>query len=37
MTLLPYIAKNKLAKFCDGFCELTAFSADEIETVFNKA
>lgn len=35
--LLPYIAKNKLAKFCDGFCESTAFSADQIKTIFSKA
>ncbi|MDR3628550.1 MAG: imidazolonepropionase, partial [Ignavibacteriaceae bacterium] len=35
--LLPYIAVNKLAEFCDGFCELTAFSPSEIETIFNKA
>ncbi|MGD1008509.1 MAG: imidazolonepropionase [Ignavibacteriaceae bacterium] len=34
---LPYVAKNNLAKYCDGFCELTAFSIPEIETVFNKA
>jgi len=35
--LLPYISENKLADFCDGFCEATAFSADEIETIFSKA
>jgi imidazolonepropionase len=35
--LLPYIAKNNLAKYCDGFCELTAFNVSEIEAVFNKA
>jgi imidazolonepropionase len=35
--LLPYLAKNKLADYCDGFCEETAFSVKEIETVFKKA
>ena len=35
--LLPYIAKNNLARYCDGFCELTAFSIPEIEAVFSKA
>jgi len=35
--LLPFIAKNNLAIFCDGFCELTAFSVEEIENIFNKA
>ena len=35
--MLPYIAKNKLAKFCDGFCEETAFSANEIDKIFSQA
>ncbi len=35
--MLPYIAENKLAAFCDGFCELTAFSADEISLIFSKS
>ena len=35
--MLPYIAENKLANFCDGFCEKTAFSADEIDRIFSKA
>ena len=35
--LLPYISKNNLAVFCDGFCEATAFSADEIDLIFSKA
>lgn len=35
--MLPHIAKQKLAVFCDGFCESTAFSAEEINTIFNKA
>ena len=35
--MLPYISKNKLAHFCDGFCESTAFSAKEMDTIFSKA
>ena len=35
--MLPYVAKNKLTNFCDGFCEITAFSAKEIELIFSKA
>ncbi|MBL1214525.1 MAG: imidazolonepropionase [Ignavibacteriae bacterium] len=35
--LMPYIAENKLAQFCDAFCEQTAFSADETEIIFVKA
>ncbi len=35
--LIPYVAKNELAKFCDGFCESTAFSSNEIEKIFTKA
>jgi len=35
--LLPYIAKNKLATFCDAFCEKTAFTKAETEHVFEKA
>lgn len=35
--LLPFISQNHLAKFCDGFCESTAFSVDEIEEFFTKA
>lgn len=35
--MLPEIAKKKLAKFCDAFCEKTAFSADEVGVVFSKA
>jgi imidazolonepropionase len=32
--LIPYVAKNKLAKFCDVFCEATAFSAKQTEDIF---
>ncbi len=35
--MLPYIAENNLAEFCDGFCEKTAFSANEIDKIFSKA
>lgn len=35
--MMPYIAKNKLAEFCDCFCESTAFSADETEEIFSAA
>ncbi|VAX25115.1 Imidazolonepropionase [hydrothermal vent metagenome] len=32
--MLPYIADHNLAKFCDGFCESTAFSGKQIERIF---
>ncbi len=32
--MLPYVAEHNLAKFCDGFCESTAFSAKQIERIF---
>jgi len=35
--MIPHIAKNKLAVFCDAFCEKTAFTADEVELIFTKA
>ncbi len=35
--MLPYIVKNNLAHFCDGFCEATAFSASEIDRIFSAA
>ncbi len=35
--MIPYIAEKKLAKSCDGFCELTAFSAKQIEKIFTAA
>lgn len=35
--MLPFIGKNKLAVFCDGFCEKTAFSAAEIDLIFTEA
>lgn len=35
--LLPYVAENKLAKFCDGFCETTAFSPEQLDKILGKA
>lgn len=35
--MIPYVAKNKLAEFCDAFCESTAFSAKEVDKIFNAA
>ncbi len=35
--LIPYVAENELAYFCDGFCESTAFSAAEIDVILLSA
>lgn len=35
--MLPYIAQNNLADFCDAFCEKTAFSPVEVMQIFEKA
>lgn len=35
--MLPLVSQRKLAYFCDGFCERTAFSADEIDLIFEAA
>jgi imidazolonepropionase len=35
--MLPLISKNQLAEFCDAFCEVTAFSAEQIDRIFIKA
>jgi len=35
--MLPFIAEHSLAKFCDGFCESTAFTAKEIDQIFTQA
>ena len=35
--MLPHIVKQNIAVFCDGFCEATAFSADEIDLILSKA
>jgi imidazolonepropionase len=35
--MIPHIAKNNLAEFCDGFCESTAFTSEEIDKIFSAA
>jgi len=35
--MIPHFAEQKLAEFCDGFCEATAFSAEEIDLIFATA
>ena len=35
--MIPHFAEQKLAEFCDGFCEATAFSANEIDEIFTAA
>lgn len=35
--MIPYVTENNLAEFCDAFCESTAFSAEEIDTIFKAA
>ena len=35
--MIPHIAKNKLAVFCDAFCEKSAFSSAEVDAIFTKA
>jgi len=35
--MLPYVSEQKLAVFCDGFCEKTAFTAYEIDLIFSRA
>lgn len=35
--MIPHIAKNNLAEFCDGFCESTAFTSKEIDKIFSAA
>lgn len=35
--MLPAVSQNRLAVFCDAFCELTAFSAKEIDQIFTAA
>ena len=32
--MIPHIAKNHLAEFCDGFCEATASTSTEIDKIF---
>ncbi len=35
--MIPHFAEQKLAEFCDGFCEVTAFSSEEIDQIFTAA
>ncbi len=35
--LIPYISLHRLTKYCDAFCEKTAFSSSEVERIFIKA
>jgi imidazolonepropionase len=35
--MLPFIGENKLADFCDVFCELTTFSSEETARILKKA
>ena len=35
--MIPHIAKNNLAEYCDGFCESTAFTSNEIDKIFTAA
>lgn len=35
--MIPHFAEQKLAEFCDGFCESTAFSANEMDEIFTTA
>jgi imidazolonepropionase len=35
--MIPHFAEQKLAEFCDGFCEATAFTAEEIDQIFSAA
>jgi len=35
--MIPFIAEKKMAVFCDAFCESTAFSVGEIDSIFEMA
>jgi len=35
--MIPHFAEQNLAEFCDGFCEATAFSAEQIDEIFSAA
>jgi imidazolonepropionase len=35
--MIPHISKNNLAEFCDGFCESTTFTSEEINKIFFSA
>lgn len=36
-SMIPFIAENNLAIFCDAFCESTAFSAKQVDEIFDSA
>jgi imidazolonepropionase len=36
-TMLPEVARSRLAEFCDVFCEKGVFSVSESETILNRA
>ncbi len=35
--MIPHVSKNNLAVFCDAFCEKTAFSSEEVDSIFSAA
>ena len=35
--MIPHFSEQKLAEFCDGFCEVTAFTSNEIDEIFSAA
>ncbi len=35
--MIPHFAEQNLTEFCDGFCEATAFSAEQIDEIFYAA
>ncbi len=35
--MLPFVAENSLADYCDVFCEATAFSTEQTKRIFQKA
>ena len=37
INMLPYISQNKLAKYCDVFCDALAFTPSETEKIFLEA
>ena len=35
--MLPYVARQNIATFCDAFCEITAFQPEEVREIFKAA
>jgi len=35
--IIPYVSENSLAKSCDAFCEVTAFSSKQVMEIFRSA